>query len=105
MKTPHVHAELIKAWADGAEIEFFDDVCRAWLPAPKNPAWDANTLYRIQPKPDFSQTMDVYMNKMYKHYPDGFRERRSMIDNFALLGTMNLTFDGETGQLKSAEVL
>jgi len=24
MKTPHKHAELIKAWADGAEIEFFD---------------------------------------------------------------------------------
>ena len=58
-----------------------------------------------EPKPDFNQTMDVYMNKMYKHYPDGFRERRLMIDNFALLGTMNLTFDGETGKLKSAEVL
>ncbi len=57
------------------------------------------------PKPDFNQTMDVYMNKMYQHYPDGFRERRLMIDNFALLGTMNLTFDGETGKLKSAEVV
>jgi hypothetical protein len=58
-----------------------------------------------EPKPDFNQTMDVYMNKMYQHYPDGFRERRLMIDNFALLGTMNLTFDGETGKLKSAEVV
>lgn len=58
-----------------------------------------------EPKPDFNQTMDVYINKMYKHYPDGFTERRLMIDNFALLGTMNLTFDGETGRLKSAEVL
>jgi hypothetical protein len=105
MKTPHKHAELIKAWADGAKIEFFDEVCRAWLPAPKNPAWDEDTLYRIKPKPDFQQTMDVYMNKMYKHYPEDIRNRRLMIGNFSLLGTMNLTFDGTTGQLKSAEVL
>lgn len=58
-----------------------------------------------EPKPDFNQTMDVYMNKMYQHYPSGLRERHNMIGEFSLLGTMNLTFDGETGKLKSAEVL
>ncbi len=28
MTKPHKHAELIKAWADGAEIEWFDG--RTW---------------------------------------------------------------------------
>ena len=105
MNKPHKHSELIKAWADGEEIEFYDMVCHAWLPTPKNPAWDVGTEYRIKPKPDFNQTMDVYMNKMYAHYPNDFIKKRLMIDNFALLGTMNLTFDGTTGELKSAEVI
>ena len=29
MSNPRTHAELIKAWADGAEIEWFDD--GAWV--------------------------------------------------------------------------
>ena len=106
--TPHKHAELIKAWADGEPIQY-----RAvpnhgdWIDASEHLIWDWHAEYRIkpQPKPDFNQTMDVYMNKMYQHYPNDFTKRRLMMDNFALLGTMNLTFDGTTGKLKSAEVL
>lgn len=105
--TPHKHAELIKAWADGAQIEFYDTRFseHKWKLCGGTPLWDQDVKFRIKPKPDFNQTMDVYMNKMYQHYPDGLTERRLMIDNFSLLGTMNLTFDGATGRLKSAEVL
>ena len=107
MKTPHKHAELIKAWADGEKIEYFNTTDNKWEPIFKGWSWDNQLVaeYRIKPKLDFNQTMDVYMNKMYSHYPSGFTERHLMIDNFALLGTMNLTFDGTTGKLKSAEVL
>jgi len=113
MKAPHKHAEVIKAWAEGKEIEVRPEPTWEWKPVEvffphlKSPAWYEYYEYRVKPeqKPDFSQIMDVYTNKMYKHYPDGFRERRLMIDNFVLLGTMNLTFDGTTGKLKSAEVL
>jgi len=28
MTTPHVHAEIIKAWADGETIEYFEPYCR-----------------------------------------------------------------------------
>jgi hypothetical protein len=106
MKNPHKHAEVIKAWADGAEIQSRRRNNDEWCDTP-SPSWYKDTEYRIkpEPKPDFSQIMDVYINKMYKHFPDGFRERRLMIDNFALLGAMCLTFDGETGKLKSAEVI
>lgn len=45
---PHVHAELIKQWADGAEIQFFSD--GKWFTASGAPAWSENTRYRVAPK-------------------------------------------------------
>lgn len=52
MPTPHVHAELIKAWADGAEIEHQNPGEGTWHLI-KNPSWWENKKYRIkqQPKP------------------------------------------------------
>lgn len=45
---PHKHAELIKAWADGAEIHFFSDDLRDWVLTEK-PMWLTETRYRIAP--------------------------------------------------------
>ncbi len=47
-KKPHVHAELIKAWADGAVIEYYKDGkwCRPML----GPSWSEGTKYRIKPE-------------------------------------------------------
>lgn len=45
---PHKHAEVIKAWADGAEIEFFGQLSRKWSTVPQ-PTWDVNYTYRIKP--------------------------------------------------------
>ena len=49
MKTPRNYSELIKAWADGAEIEYKD------LGAPwhviSNPSWSGSGEYRIKPEP------------------------------------------------------
>ena len=103
MSNPHKHATLIHAYADGAEIQLQNSIGE-WVDE-KYPTWNLSAVYRLKPKPDFNQTMDVYMNKMYKHYPNDFTKQRLMIEQFSLLGTMNLTFDGTTGQLKSAEVL
>lgn len=49
MNKPHKHAELIKAWADGAEIQFFD---KNWMDCVGNPNWNEWVEYRIKPKPD-----------------------------------------------------
>lgn len=49
-KTPRPHAELIKAWADGAEIEFRAMKERNWREA-INPGWYENHEYRIKPAP------------------------------------------------------
>lgn len=45
---PHKHAELIKAWADGAIIEYWDFKGR-WVEV-VNPCWEME-MYRIKPEP------------------------------------------------------
>lgn len=81
----HKHADLIIAWANGAEIECLDSnwyyVC--------TPSWDVTTKYRIKPvKPeDIVKTMYVEVDPC--------------LDNVNL----KLTFDGETKKLVKAEVI
>jgi len=45
---PHVHAALIKQWADGVEIEYFDTYKKCWIPTVLGPAWDPGMRYRIK---------------------------------------------------------
>jgi hypothetical protein len=47
---PHKHAELIKAWADGAEIEVYNQIGDCWYSATV-PLWDERNQYRIKPEP------------------------------------------------------
>ena len=44
---PHVHKDLIIAWANGATIEYYDN--RNWFVIP-NPRWASYTKYRIKPE-------------------------------------------------------
>ena len=48
--TKHIHCDVIKAWADGEEVEYRhpDDTC--WHKA-STPNWDVNIQYRVKPKP------------------------------------------------------
>jgi len=48
MNTPRKHAELIKAWADGAEIERLD-ATGEWVDA-ETPSWNCFLEYRIKPE-------------------------------------------------------
>lgn len=92
----HKHAELIKAWADGAEIEFYIEQENLWVKT-ETPGWMQDTKYRIkpEPKPDVVRytTCEV---EMEEYEPTNFKVN---CDN------LKLTFDGETGKLKSAEVI
>ncbi len=45
---PHKHSELIKLWADGAEIEY-RHWGSEWKPV-KSPTWDEGWEYRIKQK-------------------------------------------------------
>lgn len=51
--TPHKHAQLIKAWADGAQIEFRDPdshPAQIWKEI-SDPSWVDNLEYRVKPQP------------------------------------------------------
>jgi len=92
---PHKHAAVIKAWADGAEIEyrFFDD--GEWLIA-DSPSWKVGTQYRIKPQ------------EVVKKYNVSLQKGFTLVDtNNSLYHPYNLvlTFDGVSGHLKSAEVI
>lgn len=105
MKTPHKHAELIKAWADGAEIEK-QNRDGTWIKHQDEWPWFNDWTYRIkqEPKPDV-----VLYGVVERHL---FREtgaaRASLCNTGEVcnrVDNIKLTFDGETGKLKSAEVL
>ena len=57
----HPHAELIKAWTNGADIQYWDDNDNKWIDCHGYsgfPTWDVELQYRIKPwKP---QKYDTY---------------------------------------------
>lgn len=50
MKTPHKHAEAIKAWADGAQIEYYNGITGNWCDA-SDPTWCDRYEYRVKKDP------------------------------------------------------
>ena len=91
----HKHAELIKAWADGAEIEeYMTGNYSAWWGWSYNPQWDVNKMYRI--KPEKTKPDEV---RFYRLWHEGAYWSDENMAN------IKATFDGETGVLKSAEVV
>jgi hypothetical protein len=105
MKTPHKHAATIKAWADGAEIQCRNECDRVWKDmAGPNPCWFEDLEYRVkpEPKPDFVY-FGVFNTLEIRAYP---LEAAACFTKFQDVGDqLKLVFDGETGKLKSAEVL
>lgn len=57
---PHKHAELIKEWANGAEIETFSKRTKCWITA-KKPTWDVRSEYRIKPRFLFAEKQVVIL--------------------------------------------
>lgn len=50
MPTPHKHAEMIKAWADGETIHYKYIEGFEWNDCNKLPLWNLYNEYRIKPK-------------------------------------------------------
>ena len=92
-KTPHKHARLIKAWADGAEIEFRDAECHRWMRV-ENPTWQNCFDYRIKPA-SFTRRIRIAAG----NEPDGIYLIYKDNNN-----NLELTFDPE-GLLIEAKVL
>ena len=63
---PHKHAELIKAWADGAEIEFYTE--GKWIKT-ETPKWDWGLTYRIKPKVKWTPEYTLSAYEYKKAHP------------------------------------
>jgi len=76
-KTPHKHAAIIKAWADGEEIEFLTSK-GVWCFVGSCPAWCYDE-YRIKPKFEkrykyaFPGSSDWYISSFYYKDDSTFR--------------------------------
>ena len=93
----HKHAELIKAWADGAIIQLKVGDAR-WIDSVDNdPSWDIDSEYRIKPEPK----PDVVRYTVCDVRLDRYSVTPSKYDG----DNLKLTFCGETGKLMTAEVL
>jgi hypothetical protein len=96
MTTPNKHAELIKAWADGAEIEVRYPNAVSWTLV-QYPKWTESLEYRVKQKRPkeieklFYLHIDVESNEL--------RSKASLVKNIMMI------FDGETGDLKSVEMI
>ena len=101
---PHKHAELIKAWADGAEIQDrYKFGYGDWTDWADNdePTWQFDHEYRIkpEPKPDVETTLVLMSGSA------GWIEFKDYSSLGDAIEEIQLIRDGETGKLKSAEVL
>ena len=86
---PHKHAELIKAWADGAIIQSQHHRSGEWSDCISNkPIWDVGCNYRIKPeaKPDYVAYGKLNMDCAHLY------DTPDHSTNF------KATFNGETGE-------
>jgi hypothetical protein len=67
MNKPHKHAEVIKAWADGKEIEYYYE--GKWTTCYR-PIWDNLTPYRVKPEPKkvWVRIVKIYNRRLDTNY-------------------------------------
>ena len=92
----HKHAELIKAWADGAEIEFWSKSLEKWV-ADLKPDWLTCCEYRVKPKPK----PDVVL---YAYSSDYIGTTHIRLATKAE-ANLELIYDGDTLKLKGSQVI
>ncbi len=93
---PHVHAEIIKAWADGYPIQFRTGLDAEWRDVQNHstPAFNTFQEYRIKPQPTVStQEYHVYQQQLH------------LLPTFTKAYPPNLRLVFENGKLVGAELI
>ena len=100
--TPRKHRDLIVAWANGAEIQILHR--GKWIDDAIPSFWN-DTEYRVKPAPK----PDVVRYLVQQGNTDTWESYKSQqfttFGGTAIYPCVKVTFDGETGTLKSAEVI
>jgi hypothetical protein len=101
----HKHADLIHAWADGAQIQWLSIISGHWENIDMNGKdWFEHYTYRIKPEPKPDIVIRFYLES---HPWVGHRFSEAYTDNDLINkhSVIMCTFDGETKTLKAVEVL
>ncbi len=64
MNVPHKHAPMIKAWADGKQIQVYVASVGKWMDVTEPPLWNPDLVYRVKPEDDHhpgSITLYIYV--------------------------------------------
>lgn len=97
--TPLKHAKLIKAWADGATVQKLNRD-GSWIDVHPNWPWYDDWTYRLKPRADA-----MYLFRLIEHSGGVMYTPHSLPATDVSRANIKVVFDGETGKLKSAEVL
>ena len=89
----HKHSEVIKAFADGIECEYWCNYNKVWRTFFSLTIFEMDIKVRIKPEP--KPNVEQYLiASQYDICDTSWRE-----------ANLKLTWDGETGKLKLAEVI
>ena len=107
---PHKHAAVIKAWADGAVIQYFSGVKRDWVDVDYNrPSWGNAEQYRVKPE---SADIDKYGAKAGDVWLINgerllftFVDEPAGIDCFSLASDTDGAFDWDWEEFKKGKLL
>lgn len=99
-KKPHIHSEMIKAWAEGSTIQVW---ANDWYDI-TNPPWILSDKYRVKPEPK-PDSIITGRATVHKHDGDDIGRFGTFSEYSHHSDNLKLTFDGETGKLKAAEVI
>lgn len=99
--TPNKHAELIRAWTAGAQIQLMD-INEGWIDI-KSPEWRQNREYRVKPAPapmtntapEFLHRAATIMEERGKQYdkPGGERSMGKTVAAFNAITGQDLTIE------------
>ena len=105
-KTPRKHAELIKAWAEGATIEWRSSYDDKWESI-GIPSWLDKFEYRVkpEPKPDIVLYGMLALDEQLGAFPYARLQHIGLTPRKIQTDTIKVIFDGETGKLKAVEIL
>lgn len=63
---PHKHAEMIKAWADGAVIQVYDQESNTWYTPRRYIDWCETEAFRVKPVPTLSEAAEKLVLRVIK---------------------------------------
>ena len=101
MNTPKLHADMIKAWADGYGIEAYNPERGQWISVPE-PGWFNDIEYRVTPG-EMEMPEPVWASYDVRVEPDLFDADCVDLHNYS--ERFNLRLEFRDGKLLSAKLL